>query len=67
MSRVELRVYSAAGELVRTLVSGIQPAGYRNVRWDGCDEHSRSVGRGVYYARLVAGTTSLPTKLVKLD
>lgn len=66
-ARVELRIYSAAGGLVRTLVSGVQPAGYRNVRWDGRDELNRSVSRGVYYARLVAGVASLPAKLVKLD
>lgn len=52
---VELAVYTAAGQPVRTLVSGHRPAGRHTVDWDGHDAHGRDVASGVYLARLQAG------------
>ncbi len=51
--RVSLRIYDPAGRLVRTLVEGELPAGVQQVTWNGRDAAGRSVGAGVYFARLV--------------
>ena len=52
---VQLRIYDAAGHLVRTLVDGEEPAGYHAVRWDGRSDSGSAVPSGVYTALLVAG------------
>ena len=49
---VSLRVYDVNGRLVRTLVSGDQPAGQHEIAWDGRSDEGRRVGAGVYFIRL---------------
>jgi len=51
--RVKLAVYNIIGQQVRTLVDEIEPAGYKNVRWNGRDDFGREVGSGVYFIQLV--------------
>ena len=53
--RVSLSIYSATGQLIRTLVSQLQPAGAYHVKWDGRDEAGSAVASGVYFSRLQAG------------
>jgi hypothetical protein len=50
-----LRVYSAQGRLVRTLVDSYLAAGTRTVEWDGKDGRGTPVGSGTYFLRLEAG------------
>jgi len=61
---VELHVYDVTGTLVRRLVEGTQPAGYRRADWNGCDERGRRVADGVYYCRFKADTFQATQKLV---
>jgi hypothetical protein len=61
---VELALFGLRGERVRTLVSGMLPAGRRSVAWDGRDDHGRPVPSGVYFYRLVAGDRQAGRKLV---
>ena len=51
---VTLKVYNIAGQVVKTLVNGQQPAGAQQVAWDGKDEGGRKVSAGVYVYRLNA-------------
>jgi len=50
-----LRVYDAAGRLVRTLVDGWREAGPQAVRWDGRDEAGVPSASGAYLYVLEAG------------
>ena len=52
---VELKIYDAAGRLVRTLVSEHRDAGQHRVVWNGTDNRSHQSASGVYYGRLTAG------------
>jgi hypothetical protein len=53
---VTLRVYDAAGHLVRTLVDGVpQPAGRYEATWDGRTACGAAAAAGVYCGRLTAG------------
>ena len=52
---VSLRVYDIAGQLVRELVSGMQPAGTYQALWDGRNSGGRMVSSGVYLYELRAG------------
>jgi hypothetical protein len=63
-AQVELRIYDVTGTLVRRLVDGIQPAGYRRAYWNGCDNAGRRVAPGVYYCRFRAGDFLATQKLV---
>jgi alpha-amylase len=61
---VQLGVYDVAGRRVARLVEEVQEAGSRIVSWDGRDQAGRTVGAGVYFARLVAGGQSRVVKMV---
>ena len=52
---VRLAIHDARGRLVRTLVSGWQPAGTQRVQWSGEDDTGRRVASGVYHCRIVSG------------
>ena len=57
---VMLSIYSADGELVRTLALGHRPAGVyhsknRAAHWDGRNEYGETVASGVYFYTLTAG------------
>lgn len=65
-SHVELSVYTAAGQLVRQLVNGIQSAGVRETVWDGVDEAGNRAVSGIYFYRLRANGFSYSKKMVLL-
>ena len=61
---VSLRVYSARGALVRSLLQGHQPAGVHHVVWDGRDNRGGMVASGVYFYRLQAAAGNFTGKMV---
>ncbi len=54
-----LRIYDAAGRLVRSLVTGQMGAGGHQAVWDGLDDSGRPVSSGVYLYKLSALGTDL--------
>lgn len=66
--RVHLAIYDVTGRRVRMIVDGaFKPANRFQARWDGRDGEGRTVGSGVYFARLeVEGRTSLEQRLTWL-
>ncbi|TET80173.1 hypothetical protein E3J38_06205, partial [candidate division TA06 bacterium] len=52
--------------LVKTLASGMEMAGYKEVRWDGRDEMGREVSTGTYFYRLTAGDFTAARKMTIL-
>ncbi|MBN2538064.1 S8 family serine peptidase, partial [candidate division WOR-3 bacterium] len=62
--RARLAVYDLAGQLVRILVSGAQPAGERTVTWNRRDDAGRLVPAGVYFVRFEADGAVQNRKLV---
>jgi len=63
---ISLRVYDAAGRLVRTIAEGNREAGHYVESWDGRDEGGRAVASGVYFCRLDAGTFRQTRKTILL-
>jgi hypothetical protein len=61
--QIQLRIYNVRGQLVRTLVSGFQEAGFKRVRWDGRDGERNEVGSGTYFVRLEVGKQRLVQKI----
>jgi hypothetical protein len=65
---VSLKVYNAAGQLVRTLVDEMQsprPEGFR-IEWDGKSDAGTGVATGVYFYRMVSKNFELTKKTVML-
>jgi hypothetical protein len=63
---VALKVFDVAGRLVRTLVDGEEPAGFRAVSWDGTDDGGARVSAGVYFYTLETAGESFRRKMVRL-
>jgi hypothetical protein len=63
-ARMEMRIYDVAGALVRRLVEGVQPAGYRRAYWNRRDDRGRRAAPGVYYCRFKADDFLATQKLV---
>ncbi|MCK4576352.1 T9SS type A sorting domain-containing protein, partial [candidate division WOR-3 bacterium] len=65
-TNVTLKIYNAAGQLVRTLVNGKEEPGYKNVIWNGLDRNNRRVAQGVYFYKLSAGNFRATKKVLVL-
>ena len=62
---IKLRIYDAAGRLVRNLSELSSVVGYQSsVRWDGRDDRGRAVAPGVYFVMLATGDDVLSAKVV---
>ena len=56
--QVELCIYNAAGQLVRTIGNAPGNSGSNSAGWDGLDLQGRGVVPGVYFYRLTAGAAT---------
>jgi hypothetical protein len=65
-TKVELGVYNIVGQKVATLASGVRPAGYHTVRWDGRSDAGQKVSGGVYFYRLTTPDYTGTKRLVML-
>lgn len=65
-SHVSLRVFDAAGRLVRELANEEQPAARHVAEWDGKDGAGRQAASGVYFYRLDAGSFTRTKKMILL-
>lgn len=63
---VRLAIYDVSGRRVRQLASGAQPAGEHAISWDLRDDGGRSVGTGLYFARLEVQGSALTRALATL-
>ena len=59
--RVMVQVYNVFGQLVGTLVNGLQDAGYHTVEWN-----ASGVASGMYFYRLQAGEKIIVNKMLLL-
>jgi hypothetical protein len=62
-SNVSLKLYDAAGRLVRTLFDGERDAGTFSVDWNGLDDRGHEVANGVYFYMLSTDEASAVRKL----
>jgi hypothetical protein len=56
--RVHLEVYDLSGRVVRTLMDGSGRLGENRVTWDGRNEQGRLVPSGMYFCRLICGSSA---------
>ncbi len=65
-SQMSLKIYTAAGRLVKSFnhLTAIQP--FNQVVWDGSDDMSRPVPAGIYFCRLESAEVTVMVKLIFL-
>jgi hypothetical protein len=63
---VTLSVYDPSGAFVAAITRGRYAAGPHEVRWNGTDARGENVASGVYFYRLVSGSTELTRKMIVL-
>ena len=51
-SKVLLKIYNIKGQLVKTLVNELLPAGEHSIIWNGRDSNGNQVGSGIYFYKL---------------
>jgi len=61
---VDLRVFDVLGRHVTTLVSGLRSAGLHAVQWDGTNERGERMPSGVYFYRLIVGSSQITRKMI---
>ncbi len=67
-SPVEISVYNALGQKVKTLIrADNQAPGIHRVKWNGTDESGNRVANGIYFYRLHAGKFSITRKMLLLN
>jgi len=64
--KVEIVVYNAVGQKVRTLINAEEKAGYHKVNWDGTNDSGAKVGGGIYFYKITAGEFTSLKKLILL-
>lgn len=60
---VSLKVVDVSGRIVKILLAGNEPAGEREVTWNGKNDNGQSVASGVYFMLLEAGAESQMKKM----
>ena len=65
-SHVTIVIYDMLGGHIRSIVSGMQDAGYNSVTWDGKDDLGKPVSSGVYLYQIRAGDFTKTSRMVLL-
>ena len=63
---VELAIFNALGQKVRTLFAGSLPAGLHSLQWDGRSDAGHAVASGAYIYSLQVGTQVQTRRLLLL-
>ena len=65
-ANVSLVIYDVRGQVVQTLESRHQSAGWYDIIWNGETTDGKTISTGIYFARLVAGDYSQVIKMLYL-
>jgi hypothetical protein len=65
-AQVSIVIYDAIGQEIRQLVNDSRSIGRYSVQWDARDNLGRSVGSGVYIAKIKAGSFAATQKMLLL-
>ncbi len=62
-SQVSLKIYNITGQLVRTLVNEVMPAGFYTAKWNGKNDRGQTLSNGIYFYNLEAGGLKATKKI----
>lgn len=63
---VKLVVYNTSGQIIRTLVNDVKPAGEHHIEFDGTDTQGIELPAGIYFYQLQTAEQQLTGRLTKL-
>ena len=63
---VNITIYDMKGRMVKTLIDGLQAAGYKSVQWNTTNDRNEPVSAGVYLYSIEAGDFRQTKKMVLL-
>jgi len=63
-SMVEITIYNAVGQKIKTLISGQHTAGYYTTRWNGTNDFGQKVVSGIYLYRLKTDSYTTMKKMI---
>jgi len=63
---VTLKIYNVAGQLVRTLVNEVRPAGAYTEPWNGLNDRGSEVASGIYFYKMETKGFTATKKMVML-
>ena len=63
-TKIKCKIYSLSGQLIRTLVDTCQPAGIKDIVWNGTDDRGVTVGSGLYLCCLIVNNAISTRKLL---
>ena len=66
VSDVNIKIYDVLGREIATLLSGQQPAGTLQVKWDGRDAHGLTAPTGIYFVRMNADEFNSTRKIMMM-
>jgi flagellar hook assembly protein FlgD len=61
-----ITIYDMMGRQVKTLVNGLQTAGYKSIQWDATNDKNHPVSAGLYLYTIQAGEFSQTKKMILL-
>lgn len=64
--RISLSIYNTKGQLINSLVDGIEQSGEHSVVWSGNDDNKEPVGSGIYFAKIKANTKESVKRMILL-
>ncbi len=64
LQTVELNIYNVLGQKIRTIFSGVLPAGPHRFFWNGINEAQNSVSSGWYFYRIKVGKRMVQGKIL---
>ncbi|UCG91815.1 MAG: SBBP repeat-containing protein [candidate division WOR-3 bacterium] len=63
---VNISIYNAAGQCMKTLVDDVKAPGFYKVSWNGTDNMGRSLAMGIYFLRMTTDESIEITKLIQI-
>ena len=63
---VNITIYDMKGRMIKTLINGLQTAGYKSVQWNATNDRNEPVSAGVYLYSIEAGDFRQTKKMVLL-
>ncbi len=66
-AQVEITIFNVSGQRIRTLVDGVQEAGFKRVNWRGRNDSGDDVASGIYFLRLLVDHQQFLTRTLILQ
>jgi predicted outer membrane repeat protein len=63
-SLINLEIYNARGQMIRTLLQENLPSGEHSILWNGKDEQGNTLNSGIYFYRIQSASTTSVNKMI---